>query len=112
MTPAESRLRDAIEHGYPLHTLTLEDGRALLAEIDNLRRTVSHEADCVEAAKEEVEALRAALINLIRGYVNLLEIGRDRIVELGGQCDPVDQMEASDPYLLDARAALAQAKEG
>jgi hypothetical protein len=36
MTPAESRLREAVENGYPHHTLTLADARAVLAEIDRL----------------------------------------------------------------------------
>ncbi|KGP01106.1 hypothetical protein JT27_15010 [Alcaligenes faecalis] len=55
--------------------------------------------------------LREALRHLIRGYVNLMENGRDRILFLGGQCDPVDVMEASDPWLKSARAALAQQDE-
>ncbi|MCC7082558.1 MAG: hypothetical protein IT530_17975 [Burkholderiales bacterium] len=38
-----------------------ENIAALLAEIDRLRAAVQHESDCVEAAKAEVEALRAAL---------------------------------------------------
>lgn len=56
----------------------------------------------------ERDVLREALADLVQGYVNTLESGRDRIVELGGQCDPVDVMEAADPYLRAARAALAQ----
>ena len=54
----------------------------------------------------ERDALRKALAHLVQGYVNTLESGRDRIVELGGQCDPLDVMEAADPYLRAARAAL------
>lgn len=38
MTPAESRLREAVENGYPHHTLTIEDGCALVVEIDRLRQ--------------------------------------------------------------------------
>lgn len=48
-----------------------------------------------------------ALKDLYRGYVNTLNNGRDRILSLGGQCDPVDKMEASDPWLISARAAIA-----
>lgn len=51
--------------------------------------------------------LREALKKLIRAYVNLLETGRDRIVSAGGQCDPVDVMEARDVTLQEARAALS-----
>lgn len=53
------------------------------------------------------EPVAQALRDLIRAYVNLLENGRERIMFLGGQCDPVDVMEASDPNLRAARAALA-----
>jgi hypothetical protein len=48
---------------------------------------------------------------LIRAYVSLLESGHDRIIYLGGKCDPVDQMEASDPALREAKAAITQAKQ-
>ena len=64
------------------------------------------------ALLEERDRLREALGDLIRGYVNALESGRDRILFLGGQCDPVDVMESSDPYLKAARAALAQEQGG
>lgn len=54
--------------------------------------------------------LLLALKDLRRAYVNLLESGRDRIVSLGGSCDPVDVMERNDPHLRRAAAAIA-AKE-
>ena len=62
----------------------------------------------VKALEAQRDELLAALKNLRRAYVNLLESGRDRILLLGGQCDPVDVMEASDPNLRDSRAALAK----
>lgn len=52
----------------------------------------------------------SALRDLYKAYVRLLENGRDRIVALGGQCDPVDVMERGDPYLRAARDAIAKAK--
>lgn len=52
------------------------------------------------------ETPKAALKDLMRGYVNLLETMCDRIKNEGGQCDSVDQMEATDPYLRAARSAL------
>lgn len=70
------------------------------------------DVDGIRALLAERDALREALADLVQGYVNTLESGRDRIVELGGQCDPVDAMEASDPYLLAARAALTQEQGG
>jgi hypothetical protein len=55
--------------------------------------------------------LLAELRNLRRAYVSLLEGGRDRILELGGDCDPVSVMEASTPCLRNADAAIAKATE-
>lgn len=43
---------------------------------------------------------------LYRAYVHLLESGRDRIIDLGGTCDPVDVMEANDVDLQAARRVL------
>jgi hypothetical protein len=54
----------------------------------------------------EVERLKGALRHLYHGYVRTLETGRDRIIDLGGACDPVDTMEEGDPCLVAARAAL------
>lgn len=53
-----------------------------------------------------IAELEGALKDLIRGYVNTIENGRDRIIFLGGDCDPVDVMERGDPYLQEARKAL------
>lgn len=50
------------------------------------------------------------LDNMCRAYVRLLEVGRDRISDLGGQCDPLDVMESQDHYLKWARAALKAAR--
>lgn len=62
----------------------------------------------------DTRALIAELVgaqqNLIRAYVNLMEAGRDRIVFLGGECDTVDKMEASDPALREAKAALTKGR--
>lgn len=54
--------------------------------------------------------LLRALKDLAHHYVILIENGRDRIVSLGGQCDPVDVMERGDPYLRQAREAIAKAE--
>lgn len=53
------------------------------------------------------QRLEQALRELIWAYVNTIENGRDRIRQLGGECDPVDVMEGCDPYLKRARDALA-----
>lgn len=65
--------------------------------------------DKVTVPRETWDAMREAHQRLIRAYINLLESGRDRIVSLGGTCDPVDQMEAGDPALREAKEALTAA---
>jgi hypothetical protein len=69
-------------------------------------RTVLERA---EDAEDRVAELEGEVRQLMRAYVNLLEIGRDRIVQLGGTCDPVDVMESGDTALRRARAALGKA---
>ena len=54
--------------------------------------------------------LAEAMQSLYQGYVRTLEACRDKILDLGGDCDPVDRMEAADPELRKARAALAALK--
>lgn len=51
--------------------------------------------------------LEQGLRDLYRAYVRLLESGRDRIMSLGGNCDPVDVMERSDIDLRKVRDLLA-----
>ena len=57
-------------------------------------------------ARAEIERLRGELVHLYTGYVSTLEAGRDRILSLGGECDPVVVMERNDPYLIQARRAI------
>jgi hypothetical protein len=60
--------------------------------------------------KTREQRLEQALRDLIRHHRNVLESGRSRIVELGGEdaCDPVDSMMRGDPYIRNAEAALAR----
>lgn len=58
-----------------------------------------------------LEEAATALKRLILAYVSLMETGYRRIIDLGGSCDPVEVMEAGDPSLIEARAALAALKE-
>lgn len=62
--------------------------------------------------RRELAALRDAMRDLYRGYVRLLASGRDRILFLGGECDPVDRMEEGDPVLIAAREALSTSQAG
>lgn len=66
------------------------------------------ERDRLKAANAE---LAAALRNMTRAYINLLETGRDRIISLGGTCDSVEVMERCDENLSDARFALEKHNE-
>lgn len=72
----------------------------------NFERWGKAEARALFAESQVAEA-KGALGRLMLAYVNTLELGRDRIVFLGGQCDPVDVMEAGDPALRAARSTLA-----
>lgn len=85
------------------------------AEIALLRGTVEAERQNRHLAHaqttrqaEKIEALTAALQRLYRAYVSTLESGRLRILDLGGQCDPVDRMQSDDPNLREVRALLAE----
>lgn len=65
-------------------------------------------ARLIAAAPDLLEELR----QMTRAYVRLLETGRDLLVMQGCDCDPVDKMEAGDPNLIAARAAIAKATGG
>ena len=76
-----------------------------------LSAMVEQEQEIMAITKQRDELL-AALEKMNRAYVNLMENARDRIIMLGGDCDPVDVMERSDPNLRESRAAIASAKGG
>lgn len=61
-----------------------------------------------QIAQDSAPDILAALKDLYLAYVQMLEAGRDRIISLGGDCDPVDVMEDGDRALSRARAAIAQ----
>lgn len=52
-----------------------------------------------------------ALKTLRHRYLVLLEIGRDRIRDYGGECDPLEVMERGDFSLKDADAVIAVAEK-
>ncbi|WP_368647766.1 hypothetical protein ABRZ00_12970 [Castellaniella ginsengisoli] len=79
---------------------------------DALQAEIAEAKVQIEHLDRQNNALRQSLGSMIHAYVRLLDCGRDRILDLGGQCDPLDAMEASDPWLRDARAALAQEQGG
>lgn len=54
------------------------------------------------------ESAIAKLRDMDRQYVLLMENGRDRIVFLGGDCDPLDMMERGSPVLIALRKFIAE----
>lgn len=58
----------------------------------------------------EPTVLLSEMRALYRSYVRCLKSGRDRILFLGGDCDPVEVMERGDPALIQARIAIAEAE--
>lgn len=73
-----------------------------MALVEDVKRCMKEHGE--QAA--EISRLRDALRDLCRAYVNLLEVGRDRITALGGECDSLEKMETGDPYLIAAKSAL------
>ena len=88
----------------------VDRGQAEIARLTAELYALSQDDGKVERAlarsEEENKRLREALRRLISDYVSTLESAHDRIVFLGGQCDSVDKMEASDPALIRAKAVL------
>jgi len=89
----------------------------LLAELEDLRTKLSEANHNEQVANESFiytvkqrDELLAALESMNRDYVNLLENARDRIIFLGGECDPLDVMERNDPALRKVRAVIASVK--
>jgi hypothetical protein len=91
------------EHGHPA------DFERAITTLSVLAKSTATQP---EARGVEGMVPRSDLADLYRAYVRLLEAGRDRIMDLGGTCDPVDMMERSDPFLIRARRALAAAPSG
>lgn len=71
-----------------------------MADISEVRERLERDA-------EGVIDLEQGLRDLHDAYVRLLESGRDRIMSLGGYCDPVGVMEQNDTDLLKVRELLA-----
>lgn len=78
--------------------------------LDDAQEIAERVIDAAELLKTQRDDLLKALEMMNRAYVNLMENGRDRIIMLGGECDPVDVMESNDPNLRESRAAIASAK--
>lgn len=69
-------------------------------------------AGVIANVEKQRDELLAALEKMNRAYVILMESARDRICDLGGECDGIEVMERNDPYLRESRAAIASVKGG
>jgi hypothetical protein len=76
------------------------------------RRGHSGSHDCDKGLRSQREDLIKFIEGIYRGYIGVLESGRSRIVELGGQCDEVEVMVNGDQNLRDARALIEKYKGG
>lgn len=103
--------------GEPVGYATFRDGRFGSWLFQTRAMAESHDSTAVAggpANSEIVPLFRspaqavdlAALKALYHAYVRLLESGRDRIIDLGGTCDPVDVMEVNDVDLQAARRVI------
>ena len=86
------------------------------AELRRLHESVTYFQEAYGQELKTSNELRSVNADLLdelkrlrRAYVSLLETGRDRIIQYGGQCDSVEAMEAADPYLKSSSAVIAKA---
>ena len=63
---------------------------------------------CAKRAIEKKDRLMEDLADLVKAYERLLETGRDRIIENGGECDSVEDMIRCSPQLRFAKAELLE----
>lgn len=79
----------------------------LTIDVERLLNEINERRKAAEPVAQGEADDRKALRDLYKAYMRLLEAGMDRITSLGGDCDPVDVMEAGDPALIAARRTLA-----
>lgn len=87
---------------YPAH----KDASDLYQELRDAKADASRLHTEKMAMFDKLVETRTGLHELTKAYVNLLEVGRDRITSLGGTCDSVEQMETGDPALIAAKTLL------
>ena len=91
-----------IKEWAPSFFLTVDE----IAET-GLRLYANGEQSELVMLREQRDALLAAAKELKLGYVRLLEAGRDRIRDLGGECDGIDVMVANDIELIAIDKAIS-----
>lgn len=76
-----------------------------------LQRRITRETrESEKILLDHIRLLRTALQDLDNAYMSQMRAGYDRIIDLGGDCDPVEVMERGNPYLRQAREALEETK--
>lgn len=100
--------------GARYHTILDADGRPVAATVGggHLNPYTQDEIEQHALLITEAPNLLEQLNQMVRAYVRLLESASDRIRDLGGDCDALDKMEADDPNLGAAKAAIANATGG
>lgn len=92
------------------------EAESRIVNLENSVAAMRHTRDDMQrnliALQSRLDAVLLAGRELDRAYVRLIESGRDRIRDLGGECDPVDVMERSDIDLRKFRAALGGESPG
>lgn len=81
----------------------LIDIKRLTAERDGLQLLLN-------ARDERVDLLEGLLEKMLKAIKRTYQAGRDRIIELGGDCDGVEIMMNGDLTVQEARTALKQAE--
>ncbi|GAA0237571.1 hypothetical protein GCM10009125_28060 [Castellaniella daejeonensis] len=105
-------LTSALAVDHPLRTRAAARAKSCVSGLYSAADALDAQTAEIARLRTENAGLRISLRNMIGAYVRLMENGRDLIIDLGGQCDPVDVMEAADPWLRASRAALAQEQGG
>lgn len=112
MLDREAQRSYALQSDNEQLSLEVSQLQQRIAELKFALKTAETEAGYLAGKVARTEAASDAklaeavteLKALDLAYVNLLESGRDRIIMLGGSCDPVDVMEQADPFLRRARS--------
>lgn len=82
-----------------------------MAETATEMQRLTAERDALQALlnqrDQQVDDLHGLLKKMLMALTRNLSAGRDRIVELGGDCDSVERMLDSDPTVSEVRVALA-----
>lgn len=101
---AAEETRKALQSRIDALQLLLNDRDEQLHSLEQSRRA---EFDNGKAAEKRVEDLRDLLNKALLAIKRTYQAGRDRIVDMGGDCDSVEYMMNSDLTVQEIRTALS-----